>query len=119
LPIWLIVLFSVISALSTIGGVVVTVVSRLSKGNFAEFKLEIMKIIEDKLDSFVKKSDLINYSESHSREHKHLDEEVTKLRSFKHDVSAEIRKTGAIVDDVKEDIKEVKGDIKDIRKDEK
>lgn len=116
MPVWLAITLGAVTIVSTVGNLIYASFSKLSKDNFAQFKLELIQIFDTKLDNFVKKSDLTMYSESHGREHKIMDEEIHKLRTFKHDVGAEIRKTGSIVEDVKEDIKEVKDDLKDIKK---
>ena len=116
-PVWLLVSVAVVSILSTIGSVVAVVISRLSKGNFAEFELNVIKTINGKLEAFIKRPEFQVYVESHAKEHKVLDEEITKLRSFKHDIGAEIRKTGAGIEDLKDDVKEIKQDIRDERKD--
>ena len=91
---------------------------KLSKRNFAEFKLDLIQLFDDKLTSFVKKSDLNTYSESHAKEHKRIDEEIINLRTFKHDVGTEIRKTGGEIENIKDTIKEVKQDIKEKHKDD-
>ena len=116
-PVWLLVSVAVVSILSTIGSIVAVVISRLSKGNFAEFELNVIKTINGKLEAFIKRPEFQVYVESHAKEHKVLDEEITKLRSFKHDIGAEIRKTGAGIEDLKDDVKEIKQDIRDERKD--
>ena len=116
-PVWLLVSVAVVSILSTIGSIVAVVISRLSKGNFAEFELNVIKTINGKLEAFIKRPEFQVYVESHAKEHKVLDEEITKLRSFKHDIGAEIRRTGAGIEDLKDDVKEIKQDIRDERKD--
>ena len=116
-PVWLLVSVAIVSILSTIGSIVAVVISRLSKGNFAEFELNVIKTINGKLEAFIKRPEFQVYVESHAKEHKVLDEEITKLRSFKHDIGAEIRKTGAGIEDLKDDVKEIKQDIRDERKD--
>ena len=116
-PVWLLVSVAVVSIISTIGSIVAVVISRLSKGNFAQFELQVIKTIDTKLEVFVKRPEFQVYVESHSKEHKNLDEEITKLRSFKHEVGSEIRTLGAKAEDNKEAIKEMKQDIRDERKD--
>ena len=116
-PVWLLVSVALVSILSTIGSIIAVIISRLSKGNFAEFELNVIKTINGKLEAFIKRPEFQVYVESHAKEHKVLDEEITKLRSFKHDIGAEIRKTGAGIEDLKDDVKEIKQDIRDERKD--
>ena len=116
-PVWLLVSVAIVSILSTIGSMIAVIISRLSKGNFAEFELNVIKTINGKLEAFIKRPEFQVYVESHAKEHKVLDEEITKLRSFKHDIGAEIRKTGAGIEDLKDDVKEIKQDIRDERKD--
>jgi len=116
-PVWLLVSVAIVSILSTIGSIIAVIISRLSKGNFAEFELNVIKTINGKLEAFIKRPEFQVYVESHAKEHKVLDEEITKLRSFKHDIGAEIRKTGAGIEDLKDDVKEIKQDIRDERKD--
>ena len=117
MPVWLLVSVAIVSILSTIGSMIAVIISRLSKGNFAEFELNVIKTINGKLEAFIKRPEFQVYVESHAKEHKVLDEEITKLRSFKHDIGAEIRKTGAGIEDLKDDVKEIKQDIRDERKD--
>jgi len=116
-PVWLLVSVALVSILSTIGSIIAVIISRLSKGNFAEFELNVIKTINGKLEAFIKRPEFHVYVESHAKEHKVLDEEITKLRSFKHDIGAEIRRTGAGIEDLKDDVKEIKQDIRDERKD--
>jgi len=116
-PVWLLVSVAVVSIISTVGSIVAVVISRLSKGNFAQFELNVMKTLDTKLEAFIKRPEFQVYIESHGKEHKGLDEEITKLRSFKHEVGSEIRTLGAKVEDNKETLKEMKQDIKDERKD--
>ena len=116
-PVWLMISVAIVSILSTIGSMIAVIISRLSKGNFAEFELNVIKTINGKLEAFIKRPEFQVYVESHAKEHKVLDEEITKLRSFKHDIGAEIRKTGAGIEDLKDDVKEIKQDIRDERKD--
>jgi len=116
-PVWLMILVALVSTISTVGSVIAIVISRISKGNFAQFELQVIKTIDAKLEAFVKRPEFQVYVESHSKEHKGLDEEITKLRSFKHEVGSEIRSLGAKVNDNKESLKDIKQDIRDERKD--
>lgn len=65
---------------------------------FQTLREDILSKIEMKLDNYVRNQTFTSYSESHAKEHVRIDQEMTRLRDWKHEsVDPEIRSLGAKV----------------------
>lgn len=68
-------------------------------------KSEILEKIDSKLADFVRTQTFRDYVEAHGREHKGIDEEMGKLREFKHETNGLLRQFSANIDDLQKDVK--------------
>lgn len=70
---------------------------------FQTLRDDILDKIEAKLDNYVRNQSFISYSESHAKEHERIEQEMTRLRDWKHNsVDPEVRLLGSRVNTMEE-----------------
>lgn len=81
------------------GAFVAWLTSKL-RGDFAEFKVDLIDRIDKRFDGYVEMKHFQLYSESHAKEHIGIEIEIAKLREFRHDMNGELRGLGAKLEDL-------------------
>jgi len=91
------------------------IASEKARGDIASLKLELVEKITDKLGDFVNQQRLKDYIEGHAKEHKIIEQELTRLRDWKEDTDGTLRKNRDREADLTKAVADVKALVETIK----
>ena len=80
-------LTAVIAVVSIVTGLYQSGQATRSRADLSGMKLQVMELISQQLTDFVRAQSLKDYIEGHAKEHKTLEQELTRLRDWKDKLS--------------------------------